>query len=482
MNYLSLDSAIIYIFLVATLGLGLWVGRGTKTLREYAIADKMYGVGVLTMTILATYVTASKGMGYVGYVFEDGLWPLLSIPLCEIIINFLFIIRYIVPNIARFEGCLTAAEVMGCLYGSKARMGIATLGVIYSLGMVTSQIIWLGYISDLLNFPSEICLLVGGMFLVFYASKGGMKSVAITDVLQFLVMVAFVPVVVNIMLYKTGGITELLLKVPSSSINILRHPHASDYFVYCLWGLFPAFPLSFPFIQRMLMAKSAKQLTQSYYVSMVFLVVFFLVLTLVALAAVVLKAGGDPNIPEQGSRVFIHIVRNYVPAGIKGLIGAGFIAGVMSTADSFLHAAGLLVVHDIAEPLCHRWQIKMDPLRWVKLATLALGLIAVVTAFNYSVLPRIQYGGVDLGRGINMMTDFVALIFTIPLISGLMGLKANGTQFFVASACTTVSFILSKLYLNHDLLIPVNIAVNVISFFGAHFFQNNGFVTIERTK
>lgn len=89
MHYFSLDSAIIYIFLIATLALGLWVGRGTKTLREYAIADQMYGVGVLTMTILATYVTASKGMGYVGYVFEDGLWPLISIPLCEIIINFL---------------------------------------------------------------------------------------------------------------------------------------------------------------------------------------------------------------------------------------------------------------------------------------------------------------------------------------------------------------------------------------------------------
>ena len=54
MDYLSIDYLIVYSFLLITLVVGLWASRGIKDIREYAIANKMYGKGVLTMTILAT--------------------------------------------------------------------------------------------------------------------------------------------------------------------------------------------------------------------------------------------------------------------------------------------------------------------------------------------------------------------------------------------------------------------------------------------
>ena len=55
MNFFSIDHLIVYTFLAATLLIGLWAGRGIKNIREYAIANKMYGTGVLTITFLATY-------------------------------------------------------------------------------------------------------------------------------------------------------------------------------------------------------------------------------------------------------------------------------------------------------------------------------------------------------------------------------------------------------------------------------------------
>ena len=36
MHYFSLDHWIVYAFLLITLGVGLWAGRGTKDLQEYA--------------------------------------------------------------------------------------------------------------------------------------------------------------------------------------------------------------------------------------------------------------------------------------------------------------------------------------------------------------------------------------------------------------------------------------------------------------
>jgi Flp pilus assembly protein protease CpaA len=58
MNFLSIDALIVYGFLLLTLLVGLWAGRGIKDIREYAIKNKMYATGVFTMTMLATYFVA----------------------------------------------------------------------------------------------------------------------------------------------------------------------------------------------------------------------------------------------------------------------------------------------------------------------------------------------------------------------------------------------------------------------------------------
>jgi len=122
MNYLSVDACIIYAFLLITLLVGLYADRNVKSIQEYAIANRSYGTGVLSISILATYITGSKGIGFVSYIFDDGILPTLPIIICGVILNFFFIAHYIAPNIYHFEGNLTAAEIMDKLYGESTRI------------------------------------------------------------------------------------------------------------------------------------------------------------------------------------------------------------------------------------------------------------------------------------------------------------------------------------------------------------------------
>src|SRR3546814_12322384 len=124
MNYFSIDAIIVYTFLFITLLVGLCAGRNIKDIKEYAIANRAYGTGVLTMTMLATYITGSHVIGYVGYIFERGILPFIATFFCGVVICFLFIARYIAPHIRHFEVCLTLAEVMGILYRIKLRIWI----------------------------------------------------------------------------------------------------------------------------------------------------------------------------------------------------------------------------------------------------------------------------------------------------------------------------------------------------------------------
>jgi len=480
MNYFSIDAIIVYAFLLLTLLIGLWVGRNVKTMKEYAIANKTYGAGVLTMTMLATFITGSQAIGYVGYVFDDGIVPIISTIFCRAIIGLWLIARFITPKIFYFEGCLTLADLMGRLYGPIARTWMAVLGVFYCLAFVILQIIWIGYIGELINIPNQYAMLLGGSFLIVYSARGGMKSIAITDVIHFIAVTILVSLSTNLLIHKVGGVSNIFNKVPASTFKIIYNPALKHYLVYSLWALFPSFILSFPFMQRMLMAKDKRQIAKSQHIGIFYLTIFYVLLTLIALAAIALKTMGDVNMPQQGSKVFIYLVKNYFPVGIKGIIGIGLLAAVMSTADSFLHSAGTLVAYDLAQPLIRRRNYNVNVLKVSQYATLFLGLISLCIGLMYQILPRVQYGSMDLGKGINILRDFVAVVFTIPLIAGIMGLKTDAKTFFTSLIITFISFTFGKIFLSELLFIPFNIFVNAISFFGAHYIQNKGFVTVQR--
>jgi SSS family solute:Na+ symporter len=480
MNYFSIDAIIVYAFLLITLLVGLWAGRDVKTIREYAISNRNYGTGVLAITMIATYLTGSQAIGYAGHVFNDGVFfPFITRVFCGVIICFLFTAYYLAPKMHRFMGCLTLAEVMGKLYGPKARIWMGVLGTLYSLIMVTLQIIWLGYIGEFISIPSQWGIFLGGAFLMIYASQGGMKAVTITDVLQFLAITILVPLAVNVLFHKSGGIINIFTHVPSENFNFFHRLNAKDFLIPFIWYLFPAFPLSFPFMQRMLMAKDTRQIANSQYISIFYLLGFYLLLTLIGLAAIALKTMGDVNMPNVGSKVFIYLVKTYFPLGIKGIVGIGLIAAVMSTADSFLHSAGILVAHDVIEPLLAKKR-QINALKMSKYATFFLGLIALCIALNQQVLPRVLHGNIHWGKGINMLRDYVAIVFTIPLIAGIMGLKTDSRSFFVSLIATGIAFFIGKLFLPDLWFMPTTIVINAISFFGAHYMQNKGFLTVKQ--
>ena len=80
MDHFGIDHFIVGSFLLITLLIGLLAGRGIKDIREYAIANKMYGTGVLTITFLATYLggfmTLSVQETILSYGLVAGLAPL----------------------------------------------------------------------------------------------------------------------------------------------------------------------------------------------------------------------------------------------------------------------------------------------------------------------------------------------------------------------------------------------------------------------
>jgi len=111
-----------------------------------------------------------------------------------------------------------------------------------------------------------------------------------------------------------------------------------------------------------------------------------------------------------------------MPVGLKGLAIAGIIAVVMSSADSFLNAAGIAASHDVIKPLRSITE-KHQELIISRFTTLTVGVMgAVFAASTDSVLDILLYA-------YNFWTPFIL----VPLVAGIMGYVRPAQVFWVSS-------------------------------------------------
>ena len=212
MSAFSIEHLIVYTFLAATLLIGLWAGRGIKNIREYAIANKMYGTGVLTITFLATYFGGQNTLGIQKYILSYGIVG--GFPPLGTAIMFLYAGAFIVPKMLRFYRCITLGDMMHELYGLQGGIITGIMGGVYTIALVGVQVLALGHICEsLLGWDKNWSIGLGGAILILYASWGGVKSVTITDVFQFIVFVIVIPVIANLAISKAGGIQEMFLNI-----------------------------------------------------------------------------------------------------------------------------------------------------------------------------------------------------------------------------------------------------------------------------
>ena len=466
MNYLGTAHLIVYAFLLVTLLMGLWAGRGVKNMQDYTLANKMYGTGALTITFLATYIGGSTVIGELENVFTDGV--IMSIVATSQVLCILFIALFIAPKMNRFGGSLTMGDMMGALYGKYGQVATGILGFFYTICIVSAQILALGYVYNaLLGLDNRWAIALGGLIAVIYAAQGGMRAVTITDIFQFVILVIVIPLIANVVVHEVGSVKELFRRVPADKLQIISHGKVGYYATIALFVcVFNSFLLSPPFISRMLMARNKRQATDMLFIAAAFDPLFKFLIMLIGLGTVVLYPTIEP------SKILPHIISEFFPVGIQGLCIAGLIAIIMSTADSFLHAAGLSLIHDVVRPIQNT---RIDTLRWVQYATFITGCLSIFLALAVdNIFTMVVYGTGIMGASI-----------TFPFIAGVMGIKKDARAFQIALIVTLPIFIATNLLLSTEmqhLVFPISVIVNAIVFLGTHIMSHGGIVLERRNE
>ena len=471
MNYFGIDHLIVYAFLIITLVIGIRAGKGIKDMREYVLANKSFGTLTLLLTFLATNIGSGTVIGAIDEIFSKGI--IRTAETISAFIPLLFIAFFIAPRMQRFDGCLTVGDVMKKQYGILVQIITGILTMLFSITLLSQQFYALGVIArDLLAFEASWGIIIVGSILTLYAAHGGIKSVTITDVFQFIVLVVVLPLIANTALKHAGGIKMVLTHIPDSNLQIWGH---KDFYLHLSFAITIILPymLTNPAIfQRMLMARSTNELREQYLLAAGFDIMFRILLMLIGFSAIVLY----PSLT--GKSVLSHMIQELVPVGAKGLAIAGLFAVIMSTADSFLHTGGVLFSHDILSPIYKKKGVAFNELKWSQYTTIIIGMISIIMAVK--------------GQNKNMfaLTALWARTFTgplilFPLIATLFGLQSDKRTLYLASISTIVAFFIISWLLPstyNPLAGPISTVVNGILFFGIHWIRNKQFIFSRMTQ
>ena len=472
MNAFNTEHLIVYTFLAGTLLLGLWSGTGIKNIREYAIANKMYGTGVLAITFLATFLSGQNTINMQQSCLISGI--IVGLNSVGLAIMFIYSGAFIVPKMLRFDRCLTLGDMMHELYGVQGGIITGVLGGVYTIGVVGVQLLALGYVCEnLLGWEEDWSISIGGAILVIYSAWGGVKSVTTTDVLQFIVFVIVIPLIANVAISEVGGIQELFKQVPVDKLTIYENKKFSFYFLnsFLIAGLFPNYLSAPSTVQRILMARSRQQAANMLYITAAASLVVRALIILTCLAVLVLTPGIEPS---RGG-AFFYVINEYFSPVLKGLSAAGLLAIVMSSLDSFLNSGGLLVTRNVLKPCFDRLKVKFSELEAIRFITFFMGCGSILAA----VIVK------ETAPLVKLALYLFTPVITIPFIAGVLGLKTDTRTFLISSAVTIATFTLCKLGLAREvryLTFSISLAANAISFFAAHIIKNQGFARAKRPK
>ena len=204
MNTILITSVVLY--LLGTLGLGVWAGTRIKNTSDFAVAGRSLPLIMVITTTFATWFGAETVMGIPAKFVQGGLGALVEDPFgagtCLILVGLFFAARLYKLNL------LTIGDYYRARYGKGIEVFCSAAIILSYLGWVAAQITALGLVFSVLTngaMSETAGMIVGTLAVLIYVVIGGFLAVAITDFIQMIVLVIGLSVIAMFSAKLAGG-------------------------------------------------------------------------------------------------------------------------------------------------------------------------------------------------------------------------------------------------------------------------------------
>ena len=211
--------AAIGLYLLSMLLIG-WIGYRKKedgSMADFYLAGRSMGLFVLFLTLYATQYSGNTLFGYTGKSYRIGFeWTVSILFMFSIIVGYMLFAPRLVP-LARARGFITPGDYIRYRFGSKRLTLACSALMIYALAnYALAQLKAMGAaVEGITNgaVPAAYGIIALAVIMVVYETLGGMRSMAWTDAIQGIVLLAGFLLLVFIIPQLGGGLTAVVERV-----------------------------------------------------------------------------------------------------------------------------------------------------------------------------------------------------------------------------------------------------------------------------
>lgn len=434
-TFTTLDLVIIVGYIAAIVAYGFY-HRKAGSSEEYFLAGRnmpwyVIGISMFSANISSNSLIAITGGAYKGgIVFFNYEW-MASVVLA-------FFCMFILPFYLKSQ-VYTMPEFFEKRYDARSRYYFSFITLIGNIFIDTAGTLFAGVVIAKLVYPEANTILIVSLLAMFaagYTIFGGLSSVMRTEMVNTIILLISAMILAFIVYDKAGGYQAIVDAANAKDASFMHLVQPSGHPDMPWQGLLFGVPLlGFYFwcnnqfiVQRALSARDANEARKGALFAALLKIPILFLLVFPGLAALKLY----PNLQEMyagqlknfADGAYPTLVFQLLPAGLIGLVVAGFLAAMASAVSATLNSASTLVTMDFVQKLRPDLDSK-GLVRAGQIATVAFMLITVAWA------PQIA----NFESLMNYMQGVLALISPPVVAIFLLGLfwkRANADGAFAA--------------------------------------------------
>jgi SSS family solute:Na+ symporter len=360
MRLSTIDIVVVIAYAIGIFSLAQWVSRdktgtGQQDTSDYFLASKnlpwwAIGASLIAANISAEQIVGMSGSGYaIGLAIASYEWMAAA--------TLLIVGKWFLPIFLANE-IYTMPQFLEQRFGPTIRTVMAVFWLVLYVFVNLTSIIWLGSIAvtQVAGVNQDAALIVLGVFALLYQLRGGLKAVALTDIVQVTLLVMGGLIIGYLTLSKIGGdagvfggFADLTRRVPDHFHMILSpsNPHYKDLpgLAVLIGGMWIANLSYWGFnqyiIQRALAAKSLAEAQRGVVFAGFLKLIMPVIIVLPGIAAVILA----PNLakPDQAYPTMMALL----PRGLLGLVFAALVAAIIASTASKINSIATIFTLDI---------------------------------------------------------------------------------------------------------------------------------------
>jgi len=345
------DLAVIAVYALGIIALGLMVARRRASAEDYFLASRSSTWPVIGLALLASNISSTTLIGLAGAAYAIGISVYNYEWMATVVLAFFSV--FFLPFLLRSQ-VYTLPEYLERRYDRRARRYFSALTIFLNIVVDTAGTLYGGAIMLKLILPEwPLWQIVAALALSagVYTIAGGLRAVMVTETVQAVILLVASVFIAVFAFDKAGGWDAVMAAVDPAKLSLIRP--LDDPGVPWL-GLVLGVPLlGFYFwctnqfmVQRVLSAKDERHgRWGALFAGLLKLPVLY-VMVLPGTAAILLY----PQL-DKPDLVYPTLIFDLLPAGLVGVVIAGFFAAIMSSIASTFNSAATLVTMDFVRPL-----------------------------------------------------------------------------------------------------------------------------------